>query len=81
MADGKGKSFYYCTNCEQQIATLATGVCPLCNSQAVMPVGWDQVSTQERADWFKRIRGGRRSAPTRATVARRQQQVIDESEV
>jgi hypothetical protein len=61
----KGKSFYYCTNCEQHIATLATGVCPLCNSQAVMPVGWDQVSTQERADWFKRIQGGRRRTPAR----------------
>lgn len=81
MTDGKDKSFYYCTNCEQQIATLATGVCPLCNSQAVMPVGWDQVSTQERADWFQRIRGGRRSTTARTGMASKQLLEKNKSEV
>ncbi|MGE0821486.1 MAG: hypothetical protein AB7G75_36490 [Candidatus Binatia bacterium] len=61
VIDRKNKSFYYCTNCEQQIATLARGVCPVCNSQAVVTQGWDRVPTQERADWFQRIHGGYRN--------------------
>jgi len=79
VTDEKGKSFYYCTNCEQQIATLATGVCPLCNSQAVMPIGWDRVSTQKRTDWFKRIHGGLRSTPARVSGSQRQRQSLNKS--
>ncbi|MBM4257698.1 MAG: hypothetical protein FJ147_17625 [Deltaproteobacteria bacterium] len=81
MIDEKGKSFYYCTNCEQKIATLATGVCPLCNSQAVMPVGWGQVSTQERTEWFKRIHGGRRSMPTRSSRSKNESQETGKSDL
>jgi len=66
----KDKSFYYCTNCEQHSSTLANGVCPLCNSQAVMTVGWGYVSPQERTDWFTRIYGGRRSTTARTGVRR-----------
>jgi rRNA maturation endonuclease Nob1 len=50
---------YHCTNCKELLPRVSQGMCPICGSQAVLPMGWYQLSVRERSDWLLRIRGQR----------------------
>jgi rRNA maturation endonuclease Nob1 len=53
---------YHCSSCGELLTAVAQGACPICGSQAVVPLGWYQISIRERKDWLQRIRGLRRKA-------------------
>ena len=55
----KADTSYHCSECTQLLAEVDKGTCPVCGSRAVIPVGWYQISTEERGDWLRRIRGHR----------------------
>ena len=62
---------YQCQSCQELIERLPQGVCPTCSSDAVVPLGWSQVSVAERQDWLTRIHGGykKKSPPVRLVPA------------
>lgn len=53
----KAEYSYHCSNCKEMLPRVSQGACPLCGSQAVVPMGWYQLSVRERSDWLTRIRG------------------------
>lgn len=55
----KGEFSYQCNDCKELLPRVSQGICPVCGSQAVVPLGWYQLSTDERKDWLQRIRGQR----------------------
>lgn len=64
---------YQCQSCEELVERVPQGVCPICGSDAIVSLGWYQVSADERQDWLTRIHGGykkknRLSRPVLATV-------------
>jgi hypothetical protein len=50
-------SSYQCHDCGELLTRVTQGACPICGSQAVLPLGWFQISIRERKDWLHRIRG------------------------
>ena len=56
---------YQCTDCGELFTRVVQGACPTCGSQAVLPLGWFQISIRERKNWLQRIRGLRRFAQER----------------
>jgi hypothetical protein len=53
---------YRCNSCGELLTHVIQGACPVCRSQAVIPLGWFEISLQERKDWLQRIRGLRRGS-------------------
>ena len=53
----KGIFTYQCHDCEELVSHVPNGCCPICGSQAVVPLGWYQLSPDERGGWLDRIRG------------------------
>ena len=53
----KGIFTYQCQDCEASVTHVPNGCCPICGSQAVVPLGWYQLSPDERGGWLDRIRG------------------------
>ncbi len=49
---------YQCQSCQKLLARLPQGICSICGSDAVVPLGWSQRSTAEHQDWLTRIHGG-----------------------
>ena len=49
---------YQCQSCQELLDRLPQGICPICSSDAVVPLGWSQRSTAEHQDWLTRIYGG-----------------------
>ena len=49
---------YQCQSCQELFERVPQGVCPICGSDAVVTLGWYQVSSAERQDWLTRIHGG-----------------------
>jgi hypothetical protein len=61
----KGDVSYHCGSCQELLSRVSQGVCPVCGSRAVFPIGWYQLSAQERSEWLRRIRGEHRKSPSR----------------
>ena len=53
---------YQCNDCGELFTRVVRGACPICGSQAVLPLGWFQISIRERKDWLQRIRGLRKTS-------------------
>lgn len=53
---------YQCDDCGELFTRVVQGSCPICGSQAVLPLGWFQISIRERKDWLQRIRGLRKTS-------------------
>ena len=54
---------YQCQECEESFPSIPQGNCPYCGSEAILTLGWDRVSPDERGSWLDRIRGRSRRAP------------------
>ena len=54
---------YQCQECEESFPSIPQGNCPYCGSEAILTLGWDRVSSDERGSWLDRIRGRSRRAP------------------
>ena len=54
----KEEFFYQCQSCQELLDRLPQGICSICGSDAVMPLGWSQRPATERQDWLTRIHGG-----------------------
>jgi hypothetical protein len=67
----KAEFSYHCSSCGELLTQVSHGVCSICGSQAVLPMGWYQLSIRERKDWLQRIRGLRREAQVRDIPSRR----------
>jgi hypothetical protein len=50
---------YHCGNCDGLASALNRGKCPTCGSSSIVPVGWYQLSVEERSEWTERINGRR----------------------
>lgn len=61
----KAEFLYHCSNCGEVLLRVSHGTCPICGSQAVLPMGWYQLSVRERSNWLRRIRGWRRGVQPR----------------
>ncbi len=48
---------YQCQGCEESFPSIPQGNCPYCGSEAILTLGWDRVSSDERDNWLDRIRG------------------------
>lgn len=60
---------YQCQSCQEFFERVPQGVCPICGSDAVVSLGWDQVSADERQAWLTRIHGGhKKHSPVPAMV-------------
>jgi len=68
----KAEFSYHCSSCGELLARVPHGACPMCGSQAVVPMGWYQLSARERNDWLQRIRGQRRKAQPEVIPPQRQ---------
>ena len=53
---------YQCQECEESFPSIPQGNCPYCGSEAILTLGWDRVSSDERGNWLNRIRGRSRQA-------------------
>ncbi len=53
----KGTFTYQCQDCEELVSHVTNGCCPICGSQAVLSLGWYQLSPDKRGGWLDRIRG------------------------
>jgi hypothetical protein len=49
---------YQCQSCQELHERAPHGVCPICGSAVIVPLGWYQVSQAEWQDWLTRIYGG-----------------------
>jgi hypothetical protein len=62
---------YRCSSCGELLTHVTQGACPVCGSQAVLPLGWFEISPRERKDWLQRIRGLRRGSQSQGGQTRR----------
>ena len=53
---------YQCQECKESFPSIPQGNCPCCGSEAILTLGWDRVSSDERGNWLDRIRGRSRRA-------------------
>lgn len=49
---------YQCQSCQRLLSRLPKGICSICGSYAVVPLGWSQRPTAEHQEWLTRIYGG-----------------------
>lgn len=53
----KGTFTYQCQQCEGLFTNAPMGSCSFCGSQAIVSVGWYQLSSDKRQSWLDRIHG------------------------
>ena len=60
---------YQCQECGESFSSIPHGTCPCCGSEAILTLGWDRVSPDERDNWLDRIWGRLRRTPRDAIDA------------
>ncbi len=53
----KGTFTYQCQQCERLFTNAPIGRCSFCGSQAIVSLGWYQLSEDKRKGWLDRIHG------------------------
>ena len=53
----KGTFTYQCQQCEGLFTNAPMGSCSFCGSQAIVSLGWYELSEDKRKGWLDRIHG------------------------
>lgn len=64
----KGTFTYQCQQCEGLFTNAPMGICSFCGSQAIVCLGWYELSADKRKGWLDRIHGQHSLEPGEETV-------------
>ncbi|HTM08659.1 MAG TPA: hypothetical protein VL754_09745 [Verrucomicrobiae bacterium] len=60
---------YLCTECQEIQTCAPKGACFVCGSEEIFPLSWLLRKRSERAQWLKRVNGGKRVERPSETAA------------